>query len=53
MKIITWNVNSVRSRLERLIALLGRHQPDALCLQEIKGVDDVFPREEIQAAGYR
>ena len=53
MKIITWNVNSVRSRLERLIVLLERHQPDAICLQEIKGVDDVFPRKEIEAAGYR
>ena len=53
MKIITWNVNSVRSRLERLIALLERHQPDVLCLQEIKGADDVFPRDEITAAGYR
>lgn len=53
MKIITWNVNSVRSRLERLIALLERHSPDVVCLQEIKGGDDVFPRDEIAAAGYR
>ena len=32
MKLATWNVNSVRSRLERLIAWLAKHQPDVLCL---------------------
>lgn len=53
MKIITWNVNSVRSRLERVVALLARHQPDMLCLQETKVVDESFPLAEIEAAGYR
>ncbi|MBU0984898.1 MAG: exodeoxyribonuclease III [candidate division Zixibacteria bacterium] len=52
MKIATWNVNSIRSRLERLLALLERHQPDVLCLQELKATDDVFPRDEITQAGY-
>jgi len=53
VKIITWNVNSVRTRLERVVALLARHQPDLLCLQETKVVDEDFPRAEIEAAGYR
>lgn len=53
MRIITWNVNSIRSRHERLIALLARHQPDALCLQELKVEDSGFPLAAIEAAGYR
>ena len=52
MKIVTWNVNSVRSRLERLVAFLARHEPDVVCLQELKGLEEVFPLEPIQAAGY-
>ena len=52
MKIATWNVNSIRSRLERLLDVLQRHQPDVLCLQELKGTEDVFPFEAIQSAGY-
>jgi exodeoxyribonuclease-3 len=53
MKIMSWNVNSVRVRLDRLVALLGRHRPDALCLQELKVVDEDFPHAEVEAAGYR
>jgi exodeoxyribonuclease-3 len=53
MKIITWNVNSVRTRLGRVTALLARHQPDLLCLQEIKGTEEDFPAAEIAALGYR
>lgn len=53
MKIITWNVNSIRTRLERLVALLERHQPDLVCLQETKVTDDLFPYAELEAAGYR
>jgi exodeoxyribonuclease III len=52
MKIITWNVNSLRTRLARTLALLERHQPDVVCLQETKVVDDGFPTAEIEAAGY-
>ncbi len=52
MKIVTWNVNSVRSRLERLLALLARDQPDVVCLQELKCVEDDFPADAIAAAGY-
>jgi len=52
MKIATWNVNSVRARLERLLAWLGREQPDVVCLQELKVTDADFPRAEIEAAGW-
>lgn len=53
MKIATWNVNSVKARKERLIAWLARHQPDVLCLQELKTQDAGFPHAEVNAAGYR
>ena len=53
MRIATWNVNSVRQRLPHLLDYLGQTSPDALCLQELKCVDDAFPRAEIEAAGYR
>ncbi len=53
MKLVTWNVNSIRARHERLLAWLGKHHPDVLCLQELKVEDGRFPFEEIEAAGYR
>ncbi len=53
MRIATWNVNSIRQRLDHLLGYLRRIEPDVLCLQEIKCVDDAFPRAEIEAAGYR
>jgi exodeoxyribonuclease-3 len=53
MKIATWNVNSVRARLPRLLGWLGRRRPDIVCLQETKVVDEDFPAAEIEAAGYR
>ncbi len=52
MKLATWNVNSVRARLERLLAWLQKAQPDILCLQELKTQDDAFPYDEIHKAGY-
>lgn len=52
MKIATWNVNSVRARLVRLLAWLERTQPDIVCLQELKARDDAFPYEAIREAGY-
>ena len=52
MKIATWNVNSVRARLERLLAWLQRVQPDILCLQELKTQDVAFPHDAIRQAGY-
>ncbi len=52
MRLITWNVNSIRTRLERVLALLERHDPDVLCLQETKVVDESFPREAFEAKGW-
>ena len=52
MKLVTWNVNSVRVREARLLAFLTREQPDVVCLQELKVVDEDFPAEAIDAAGY-
>ena len=52
MRIATWNVNSLKVRLPQVLDWLGKHQPDALCLQELKLEDASFPRAEIQAAGY-
>ena len=53
MKIATWNVNSVRSRLEHLEKYLGYAAPDVLCLQETKVEDALFPREIFEKAGFR
>jgi exodeoxyribonuclease III len=52
MRIATWNVNSVRQRMDSLQAWLTERQPDIVCLQEIKCTDDAFPREPIEALGY-
>jgi exodeoxyribonuclease-3 len=52
VKLVTWNVNSIRQRLERLVALLARHSPDVVCLQETKVVDEEFPVDPLRAAGY-
>ncbi|MGB3502448.1 MAG: exodeoxyribonuclease III [Mesorhizobium sp.] len=52
MKIVTWNINGVRARIENLVAWLNESQPDIVCLQEIKTVDEGFPRAEIEALGY-
>jgi hypothetical protein len=52
MRIVTWNVNSVRQRLEHLLAFLKEAEPDVVCLQELKTAEATFPREEIEAAGY-
>jgi exodeoxyribonuclease-3 len=52
MRIATWNINSVRLRLDLVLAYLRDVAPDVLCLQEIKCQDEAFPRLEIEAAGY-
>jgi exodeoxyribonuclease-3 len=52
VKLATWNVNSIRAREERLLRWLGKHQPDVMCLQELKVTDDVFPLLPIQSLGY-
>jgi exodeoxyribonuclease-3 len=52
MRIATWNVNSVNARLPHLLRWLGEEQPDVVCLQELKCVDEKFPREAVEDAGY-
>ena len=52
MRIATWNVNSVNARLDTVAAWLREHAPDVACLQEIKCVDERFPREAFEALGY-
>ena len=52
MRLVTWNVNSLKVRMPRVLELLEQHQPDVLCLQETKANPDAFPELELRAAGY-
>jgi exodeoxyribonuclease-3 len=52
MKLATWNINSIRARQERLLAWLDQHQPDVVCLQETKVIDDGFPMAALVERGY-
>ncbi len=53
MRIATWNVNSIRARLEHVLRWVERSRPDVLCLQELKVREADFPAEAFVAAGYR
>ena len=53
MQIATWNVNSVRTRLDQVLAWLEQEQPDLLCLQETKVDDPLFPLEAFETAGWQ
>jgi exodeoxyribonuclease-3 len=52
MRIATWNVNSIRQRLDNMLAWLKERRPDIVCLQEIKCVDEAFPRDAFESLGY-
>lgn len=52
LRIATWNVNSVRLRLDHIARFSAEHAPDVLCLQEIKCQEAEFPREALAEAGY-
>ncbi len=52
MKIATWNVNSIKVRLDAALAWLKEAKPDVLAMQEIKCVDENFPAEPFEALGY-
>ena len=52
MKIATFNINSIRGRLARLIEWLDEAQPDVVCLQELRIHHAEFPVDAIRAAGY-
>lgn len=52
MRIVTWNVNSVTARLERVVAWVSAHEPDVLALQELKCTTEAFPAADFEALGY-
>ena len=52
MRIATWNVNSIKQRMDNSLAWVSTRQPDIVCLQETKCVDEAFPREAFEALGY-
>jgi len=52
MRIASWNVNSVRTRLDQVLAWLEQAQPDVLCLQETKVADELFPHAAFESLGY-
>lgn len=53
MKLATFNINGIKARIEALPAWLASAEPDVVCLQEIKSVDDAFPRATFEDLGYR
>jgi exodeoxyribonuclease-3 len=53
LTLATWNINSVRLRLDLVRRLISEAQPDVLCLQETKTPDEFFPREAFEALGYK
>ena len=52
LKIATWNINGIKARLDNLLTWLADSRPDIVCLQEIKSVDEQFPRAQLEDAGY-
>lgn len=52
MKIVTYNVNGIKARLERLLEYLDEQKPDVVCLQELKSSDETLPLKDIANAGY-
>jgi len=52
LKIATFNVNGIKTRLPHLLQWLEREQPEIACLQELKALDNQFPMLDIKAAGY-
>jgi len=53
MRIASWNVNSVRTRLDQVLTWLQQEQPELLCLQETKVADELFPHGAFEQIGYR
>lgn len=52
MRIVTWNVNSIGARIERVAAWLEKNEPDVVAFQELKCTDDAFPTQVIADLGY-
>ncbi|WP_260483393.1 exodeoxyribonuclease III [Sphingomicrobium flavum] len=53
VNIVSFNINGLRARLPRLIEFLDKEKPDIVCLQEIKGLPEALPTDEVEAAGYK
>ncbi|MCH8859504.1 MAG: endonuclease/exonuclease/phosphatase family protein, partial [Proteobacteria bacterium] len=53
MRLMTWNINSIRLRIDLVARLTEQFRPDILCLQETKVIDDLFPRAALADMGYR
>lgn len=53
LRVTTWNVNSIRARLDHVLTYLADHEPDVVCLQETKVEDRLFPRVPFMELGYR
>lgn len=53
LSVTTWNVNSIRARLDHVLTYLADHEPDVLCLQETKVEDRLFPRVPFMELGYQ
>lgn len=53
MKIVTWNINSVRLRAPLVVQLMNEEKPDIICLQETKTPDEYFPKETFENEGYK
>jgi exodeoxyribonuclease III len=52
VRLVTWNVNSIKARLPRVLELLQVHRPDVVCVQETKVVAAAFPHDALAAVGY-
>src|SRR4051812_11074414 len=52
MRIVTWNINSLRLRMELVRRFVQQEQPDVLCLQEIKVDDPLFPMDDVRSLGF-
>jgi exodeoxyribonuclease-3 len=53
LRLVTWNINSIRLRIDNVRRLVAEWFPDVLCLQETKTTDQLFPRDAFEALGYR
>ncbi len=52
IKLVTWNVNSIRTRIDHIARFVTEENPDVLCLQEIKCMEDQFPLEAVKEMGF-
>ena len=52
MKVLSWNVNSIRVRKDQLLSVIKKENPDIICLQETKTINDLFPKETLEKKGY-